>query len=37
MQVKLCTVQTHVRKLYRKLGARSKIQAIIRAREQGLI
>lgn len=37
MRVKLSTVQAHVRRLYRKLGATSKVQAILRAREQGLM
>lgn len=37
MGVSLSTVQTHVRKLYRKLGAHSQIQAVIKARENGLI
>jgi len=37
MGVKLSTVQTHIRNLYRKLNAHSKTQAIARAREQGLI
>ena len=37
MQIKLSTVQTHVRSLYRKLGAKSKVEAIVRARKVGLI
>lgn len=31
------TVQAHIRNLYRKLGAHSRIQALNRARECGLI
>jgi LuxR family maltose regulon positive regulatory protein len=35
--VSLSTVKTHINNLYRKLGARSRTQAIARARELGLI
>lgn len=37
MGVRLSTVQTHVSSLYRKLGAHSQMQAVIKAREHGLI
>jgi two-component system, NarL family, nitrate/nitrite response regulator NarL len=37
MGVKLSTIQTHIRNLYRKLNAHSKTQAVAKAREQGLI
>lgn len=37
MGVGVSTVQTHVRGLYRKLGAHSKTQAVVKARENGLI
>lgn len=37
MGVSLSTVQTHVRSLYRKLGAHSQMQAVIKAKEHGLI
>ncbi len=37
MGVSVSTVQTHVRHLYRKLGAHSQTQAVARAREQGLL
>jgi len=37
MGVSLSTVQTHVRHLYRKLGAHSQTQAIVKARENGLL
>lgn len=37
MGVSLSTIQTHVRNLYRKLGAHSQTQAVIKARESGLI
>ena len=35
--VSLSTVKTHINNLYRKLGARSRTQAIARARELDLI
>jgi LuxR family transcriptional regulator, maltose regulon positive regulatory protein len=35
--VSVTTVKTHVNNLYRKLGARSRTQAIARAREMGLL
>jgi DNA-binding CsgD family transcriptional regulator len=31
------TVETHVSKLYRKLGVRSRVQAVARAAQLGLI
>jgi DNA-binding CsgD family transcriptional regulator len=31
------TVQTHVRNLYRKLNAKSKVSALLRARLMGLL
>lgn len=37
MGVGMATVQTHVRNLYRKLGAHSQTQAVIRAKEYGLL
>lgn len=37
MSVSLSTVQTHVRNLYRKLGARTQLQAVQKAREVGLL
>lgn len=37
MGVSVSTVQTHVRSLYRKLGAHSQMQAVVKARESGLI
>lgn len=37
MGVSVSTVQTHVRSLYRKLGAHSKTQALVKGRENGLI
>lgn len=37
MGVSVSTVQTHVRSLYRKLGAHSQMQAVVKARENGLI
>ncbi len=37
MGVSLSTVQTHIRSLYRKLEARSQVQAVGRAREWGLL
>lgn len=35
--VAISTVQTHVRHLYRKLNAQTKIQAVSKARQQGLL
>jgi LuxR family maltose regulon positive regulatory protein len=35
--VSMSTVKTHINRLYRKLGARSRTQAVARAREQDLI
>ena len=35
--VSVTTVKTHINNLYRKLGARSRTQAIARARELDLI
>jgi two-component system, NarL family, nitrate/nitrite response regulator NarL len=37
MGVKLSTVQTHIRTLYRKLNVHSQTQAVSRARERGLL
>jgi DNA-binding NarL/FixJ family response regulator len=37
MQVSLGTTQTHVRNLYRKLGVHSGLQALSKAKQQGLI
>jgi DNA-binding NarL/FixJ family response regulator len=37
MSVSLSTVQTHVRGLYRKLGARSQVQAVQAARAAGIL
>ena len=37
MGVGLSTVQTHIRHLYRKLGAHSQTQAVLKARQSGLI
>lgn len=37
MKVKLSTVQTHIRTLYRKLNVHSQTQAVLRAREHGLL
>jgi len=37
MGVSLSTVQSHIRSLYRKLEVRSQVQAIGKAREQGLL
>lgn len=37
MGVSVSTIQTHVRNLYRKLGAHSQMQAVVKARESGLI
>ena len=35
--VSISTVKTHINNLYRKLGARSRTQAVARARELGLL
>ena len=37
MGVALSTVQSHIRSLYRKLDAHSQLQAVTRARDQGLL
>ncbi|NCA72232.1 MAG: response regulator transcription factor [Sphingobacteriia bacterium] len=37
MGISLASVQTHVRNLYRKLGAHSQVQAVKRAQQQGLL
>lgn len=37
MGISLTTVQTHTRNLYRKLGVRSGLQALSRARDHGLL
>ena len=37
MGIALASVQTHVRNLYRKLGAHSQLQAVKLARDQGLL
>lgn len=37
MQISLGTTQTHVRNLYRKLGVHSGLQALSKAKQQGLI
>jgi ATP/maltotriose-dependent transcriptional regulator MalT len=37
MEVALSTVQTHIRNLYRKLEVHSQLQAVKKARDQGLI
>lgn len=37
MGVSLSTVQTHVRSLYRKLKVHSQMQAVVKARDHGLI
>lgn len=37
MGVALCTVQSYIRNLYRKLGVHSQTQAVSRAREHGLL
>lgn len=37
MGVSLSTVQSHIRSLYRKLEVRSQVQAVGKAREQGLL
>jgi ATP/maltotriose-dependent transcriptional regulator MalT len=35
--VSTSTVKTHINNLYRKLGTRGRVQAVVRARELGLI
>lgn len=37
MGISLLTVQTHARNLYRKLGARSNLEALAKAQRQGLL
>ena len=37
MGIAVSTVQSHIRNLYRKLGAHSQVQAVNKAREHGLI
>jgi two-component system nitrate/nitrite response regulator NarL len=37
MDVSLSTVQTHIRNLYRKLDVHSQTQAVMRAKQEGLI
>lgn len=37
MGVGVSTIQTHTRNLYRKLGARSSLQAVMRAKAEGLL
>ncbi len=37
MGVSLSTIQSHIRSLYRKLEVRSQVQAVGKAREQGLL
>jgi DNA-binding NarL/FixJ family response regulator len=37
MGISLSTVQTHIRHLYRKLGANSGVQAVTKAKETGLL
>lgn len=37
MGVQLSTIQTHVRRLYRKLGVHSQTQAVAKARDSGLL
>lgn len=37
MGVSLSTIQSHIRSLYRKLEVRSQVQAVEKAREQGLL
>jgi len=37
MQISLTTVQTHTRNLYRKLGVKSSLRALSKAKEQGLL
>jgi DNA-binding NarL/FixJ family response regulator len=37
MQISLATVQTHTRNLYRKLGVKSSLKALFKAKEHGLI
>jgi LuxR family maltose regulon positive regulatory protein len=37
LQISPRTVETHVRKLYRKLGVRTRVQAVSRAAGLGLL
>lgn len=37
MQISLTTVQTHIRNLYRKLGVKSSLRALSKAKEHGII
>jgi LuxR family maltose regulon positive regulatory protein len=37
MVVAVSTIKTHINNLYGKLGARSRTQALVRARELGLL
>ena len=37
MGVSLSTVQTHIRSLYRKLGVNSQVQAVVKAKQKGII
>jgi DNA-binding NarL/FixJ family response regulator len=37
LKVAISTIQTHIRKLYKKLNAHSKTQAILKARESGIL
>jgi LuxR family maltose regulon positive regulatory protein len=37
LYVSMSTVKTHINRLYRKLGVRSRVQAVARARELGLL
>lgn len=37
MGVSLSTVQSHIRSLYRKLGVNSQVQAVVKAKQKGII
>jgi len=37
MGISLASVQSHIRNLYRKLGAHSQVQAVKLAKDQGLL